>query len=113
MIRILIAASLVVAGTLAPAAAASEGPPVSDGNARTGPPGCAGPLDGDAVVRCALAASPEVREARAQVAAAEGRRATAGVLLPSNPTVSGTIANRRRLPPEEVSVLNWSVVLSQ
>ena len=113
MIRISIAATLVVAGTLPRASAAADAAPISEGVARTGPPGCAGPLDAEAVVRCALSASPEVREARAQVAAAEGRRTTADVLLPNNPTLSGTVSNRRRPPPEEASVLNWSVVLSQ
>jgi cobalt-zinc-cadmium efflux system outer membrane protein len=60
-----------------------------------------------------LAASPEVRAARAELDAAGGRRSTAGVWLPSNPTVTGLVSNRRRPAPDAASVLNWSVVLSQ
>jgi outer membrane protein, heavy metal efflux system len=70
-------------------------------------------LDVQAVVRCALAASPEVRQARSQVDAATGRRATAEVWLPSNPTVSGTLARRHRPAPDNATVLNWSLALSQ
>jgi cobalt-zinc-cadmium efflux system outer membrane protein len=75
-------------------------------------PRCADARDADSVVACALAASPEVAEARAQVEAAAGRRATAGSFLPSNPTVAGTVANRRR-EEAPTSVLNWSVSISQ
>jgi cobalt-zinc-cadmium efflux system outer membrane protein len=73
---------------------------------------CAEARDADAVVACALAVSPEVAEARAQVDAAGGRRATAAVILPSNPTLAGTVSNRRR-SDAPTSVLNWSVSLSQ
>jgi cobalt-zinc-cadmium efflux system outer membrane protein len=97
MNRIFIAAALVAAGAWARTACAD----------------CAQPKTADDVVRCALAVSPEVRQAQAEAEAAAGRRQTAGVLLPSNPTLSGTISNRRRPPPEDLSVLNWSVVLSQ
>ena len=84
-------------------------------NAPAGPTAasCDHPADADSVVRCALAASPEVREARERLAAVAGRRTTAGVWLPSNPTLGGTIAARRRPPPDAASVLNWGVVLSQ
>ena len=105
MNRTLIAATLVAAAAWAREAAAQDGPKQ--------PTGCSGPLDAESVVRCALAASPEVRAARAELDAAGGRRATAGVWLPSNPTVTGLVSNRRRPPPEAASVLNWSVVLSQ
>jgi cobalt-zinc-cadmium efflux system outer membrane protein len=105
MKRTLIAATLVVASTWAPRSDAQ------DASGRTTE--CAHPLDADVVVRCALAASPEVREARDRLSAVAGRRETAGVLLPSNPTISGTLSTRRRQPPEAVSVLNWSVMLSQ
>ncbi len=64
-------------------------------------------------MRCALAASPEVREAQERLAALAGRRATAAVWLPSNPTVGGNVAARRRPPPDAASVLNWGVILSQ
>jgi len=114
MNRILIGATLVVAGTWTrPTAAAGEAAASSAGPSRAAPPGCAGTGDAKAVVGCALAASPEVRQARAQLDAAAGRRATADVLLPSNPTVSGTLARRIRPAPENVTVLNWSVALSQ
>jgi cobalt-zinc-cadmium efflux system outer membrane protein len=105
MNRTLIAATLVVAGAWAREAVAQERPKQ--------PTRCSGPLDADAVVRCAFAASPEVRAARAELDAAGGRRATAGVWLPSNPTFTGLVSNRRRPAPEAASVLNWSVVLSQ
>jgi len=74
---------------------------------------CIGPLDEAVVVRCALAASPEVRSARAELDAANGRRATAGIVLPSNPTLGGTLARRTTPAPDSVSVPNWSVTLSQ
>ena len=105
MNRKLIATTLVVAAAWTRKAVAEDGPKQ--------PTGCTGPLDADAVVRCALAASPEVRAARAELDAAGGRRATASVWLPSNPTVAALFSNRRRPPPEAASVLNWSVVLSQ
>src|SRR5262245_35698711 len=63
-------------------------------------PGCRGPLSADRVVSCALAASPEVREARQRLAALAGRRAAAGVVLPSNPVVAATAAYRDRPPPD-------------
>jgi outer membrane protein, heavy metal efflux system len=113
MDRKLFAATLVVACAWtrgADAQSASTAAPTSEPRTRAG---CEGRLDPDVVVRCALAASPEVSEARAQLAAVTGRRATAGVWLPSNPTVSGVLANRRRPPPESASVLNWVVTLSQ
>jgi cobalt-zinc-cadmium efflux system outer membrane protein len=79
---------------------------------RTTRAACAEARDADTVVACALAVSPEVAEARAQVDAAGGRRATAAVALPSNPTVAGTVSNRRR-QDAPTSVLNWSVSLAQ
>ncbi len=105
MKRTLMAATLVVAGAWAREAVAQDQPKQTTG--------CSGPLDADGVVRCALAASPEVRAARAEFDAAGGRKATAGVWLPSNPTVAALFSNRRRPPPEAASVFNWSVVLSQ
>ena len=113
MNRTWIAATLIVAGACGRAALAQEPPEKSNPPALEAPPGCAGPLDAAKVVRCALAVSPEVRQARAQLAAIDGRRTTAGVFLPSNPTVAGVIAHRRRPPPEAAEALNWSVTLSQ
>ena len=105
MNRMLTAATLVVASALSRQGAAANGPERSNA--------CSRPSDADAVVRCALAASPEVREAQERLAALAGRRATAGVWLPSNPTVSGNVAARHRPPPDAASVLNWGVILSQ
>jgi cobalt-zinc-cadmium efflux system outer membrane protein len=114
MNRTFVAATLVVAGAWARAASADA---TQTENRIAGPApapaDCARPADADAVVRCALAASPEVRAARAQLDAAAGRRATAEVVLPSNPTISTILSNRRRPPPENVSVLNWSVIVAQ
>ena len=62
MNRTLIAATLVVAAAWAREAVAEDGPKQ--------PTGCSGPLDADAIVRCALDASPEVRAARAELDAA-------------------------------------------
>jgi cobalt-zinc-cadmium efflux system outer membrane protein len=76
-------------------------------------PGCSGRLGAEAVVRCALAASPEVREARARLEAIAGRRVAAGVWLPTNPVVGAVVSRRDRPPPEAASVLNWNVSLSQ
>lgn len=102
---------ILIAATLAVASAWAHGGRAQGKTAR--PTGCSGQLDAETVVRCALAASPEVREARERLAAVEGRRTTAGVWLPSNPTVSATVSNRHRPPPEAVSVLNWNAMLSQ
>jgi outer membrane protein, heavy metal efflux system len=113
MDRKFVAATLVVASAWARTVFAQETPHDSDPVDRKPSAECTHPPDANAVVRCALAASPEVRETRAQLDASAGRRATAGVLLPSNPTLTATASNRRRPPPEQASVLNWSVVLSQ
>ena len=110
MNRTFIAATLVVAGARAASADMPESPRAADPQPSAE---CASPPNAEAVVRCALAASPEVRLARAQLEAADGRRATAEVLLPSNPVITATASNRHRPPPENVSVLNWSVIVSQ
>ena len=75
---------------------------------------CDGPLRRDDVVRCALAASLDVRHARAELRVVEARRIDASVLLPSNPVVAGQAmgsvggANPPGTPPVE-----WQVSLSQ
>jgi len=115
MNRQMVAATLAVACAWARAAHAENDESSSEATVHR--PGaaaaCARPTDAATVVRCALAASPEVRQVLAQVDAAAGRRQTAGVLLPSNPTLGAMVANRRRPPPEQASVLNWNVTLSQ
>lgn len=61
------------------------------------PPGCSGQLGREAVVRCALAASPGVEAAERAIEAAEGRKRAARTMLPSNPVVEVTAAARRGL----------------
>ncbi len=113
MNRMMIVAAFAVAGAWTRAAFGQVAPADSEPGGPALAPVCSRPADADTVVRCALAASPDVRAARAQVQAAAGRRETAGVLLPSNPTISGNVANRRRPQPEQASVLNWNVTVSQ
>jgi cobalt-zinc-cadmium efflux system outer membrane protein len=116
MNRHIAAATLAVAGMWAPARAAhadNTSPSSVEPNVPAAAAACARPPDADAVVRCALAVSPEVRQAIAQMDAAAGRRQTAGVLLPSNPTLGLMGAQRRRPPPEQATVLNWNITLSQ
>ena len=99
-------AALIGAG--APSASAQAGAAV-----RKAPAGCAGRLNAEAVARCALAASAEVKEARARLEAIAGRRTAAGVWLPSNPVVAAILSRRDRPPPDAATVLNWNVSLSQ
>jgi cobalt-zinc-cadmium efflux system outer membrane protein len=112
MDRRLGAATFVVVGAWASASTAQERPEermeTSDRNGA-----CARLLSEEQVVRCALTASPEIAAARAREQAAGGRRRTAEVWLPSNPTVAGVVAQRRRPPPDAATVLNWSVTVSQ
>lgn len=113
MNRILMAATFIVAGPWIRTAAAQDRPRPATKDAAPPSSGCAGRLDEETIVRCALAASPEVRQARAELDAIAGRRTTAAVVLPSNPTLAGTVAARRRPPPEAANVLNWGVMLQQ
>jgi len=83
------------------------------------PQPCQGPLHAEAVIRCALAQSLEVRSSEQDLQALQGRRTSAGTWLPSRPTLSATLGDRRPFggamnPPGGVSsALNWSVGLSQ
>ena len=54
-----------------------------------------------------------MREARERLVAIAGRRATAGVWLPSNPVLSTNVSSRHRPPPDATSVVNWNVSVSQ
>lgn len=78
---------------------------------------CVGPFDAVAVVRCALSRSPELRLAKQELEVMEGRRVSAGILLPSHPVVTASVADRRLFPgaPQEpqAPVLNWYVTLAQ
>jgi cobalt-zinc-cadmium efflux system outer membrane protein len=111
MNRILAVAAFAAGLPWAHAAVAHADP---DSTIRSRPPdeACRGPLDAATVVRCSLLASPEVAEARHHLAAMDGRRAAASVWLPSNPTLAGTVARRRR-PEDSTTAINWSVSLSQ
>lgn len=57
-------------------------------------PSCRGPLTRGAVVSCALAEHPSVRAAEFGREAVEGRKQAARTLLPSNPQVEVTVAQR-------------------
>ena len=69
-------------------------------------PTCRGPLTRDDVVACALAGHPGVRAAEYGREAAMGRKHSARTLLPSNPTVEVTVAQRvgMRAPDRDVNV---------
>lgn len=77
----------------------------------------AGPLDAAAAVRCALAGSPEVRLARQELAVLAGKRRSAGVLLPSHPVLTASVADRRLFSgapqASQAPVVNWYVTLAQ
>jgi cobalt-zinc-cadmium efflux system outer membrane protein len=109
MNRRLIAAAIAVAGVCAIRAAHAE-PELDRGASARAP--CHVVREARDVVTCALAVSPEVAEAQAQRDAVDGRRATAAVLLPSNPTVAGSLSTRRR-QEAPTSVLNWSLSIAQ
>ena len=111
MNRMFVAATLVVASAWARAAIAQAGADTPDAHPRAGRDTT--PLDAAWVVKRALASSPEVHQARALIEASAGRRATAAVVLPSNPTLAASLSARHRPPPEPVDVWNWGVTLSQ
>ena len=55
---------------------------------------CSNPLTAAAVIRCALARSPEVRRARLDLDVVAGQRTTARTLLPQRPVVSFSAGER-------------------
>lgn len=59
------------------------------------------------VVRCAIEQSPEVQRARLELEALTGRRATAGIWLPSLPGVSIQSNQRTHFGGEPGSTYNW------
>lgn len=91
--------------------------PARSAVAQPGACASAGPLDAAAAVRCALAGSPEVRLARQELAVLAGKRRSAGVLLPSHPVVTASVADRRLFPgapqASQAPVVNWYVTLAQ
>lgn len=95
---------------------------LSAGQASSQPPeyayACAaGALGPSEVMHCALGLSPEVRAEQQALHALEGKRITAGTLLPNHPTVAVSAAHRR--PPDATgqapgqTFVNWYVTLSQ
>jgi cobalt-zinc-cadmium efflux system outer membrane protein len=77
---------------------------------------CHGPLHAADVVGCALAASPELHAARANVAAVEARRMGAGLVLPANPLASAQLEGSVRAGPNTTVItptVEWQVMLSQ
>lgn len=78
---------------------------------------CSGPFDAEAVLRCAVSQSPELRLARQELLVLAGRRISAGTVLPNHPVLTASVADRRlfRDAPQEmqVPVINWYVTLAQ
>ena len=75
---------------------------------------CSGALGRETLVRCALAASPEVRRARLELNALAGRRIAAGLWLPTNPVVSATVeGDVTRVSTVPSPVVEWQVTLAQ
>ena len=75
---------------------------------------CDGALRRDDVVRCALAASLDVRHARNELKIVEARRIDASVLLPANPLVAGQASGRvGGANPPNTPLVEWQVSLSQ
>lgn len=95
-IRFFILAAAAAASGLLPAAATAQ-------------PSCA-QVDRSTVVRCALATSAEVRASLATERGAEARVQAARPVLPSNPTLSGSVASRQG---STESAINYYVTLSQ
>jgi len=74
--------------------------------------GCSSKITRQNLVGCALTASLSIRGEQKTVAALEGRRTAAGVILPSNPVLA-LWGGRRSGSATEPSTLNWSVSVSQ
>ena len=65
------------------------------------------------LVACALAASRAVLRERGELEVRDARVTTASPLLPSNPTLSGSMARRGASAPGTEAALNWTLTLSQ
>lgn len=78
---------------------------------------CAGPLGARELVGCALAQSLEVRAARQALAGLVGQRRRAATLLPTNPVLAASVADRRLFRNDAAGgsavALNWYLTLSQ
>lgn len=91
--------ALVLLGAVTPSSAAEA-------------PACEGRVGRGAVVRCALRTSPALDAEKRSLDAIDGRRQTASLLLPSNPTLSVTAGRRSGSTIEPDSIV-WSATLSQ
>jgi outer membrane protein, heavy metal efflux system len=109
MIRLFVPAVFVTAMCLSRSAAAAD-PPADD-------PTCVGTLGPSEIVSCALARSPEVREARAVLRAIAGRRVAAGLWLPGNPILAINVGRGTVSPGVTATAsgpdLDWNAALSQ
>jgi hypothetical protein len=74
---------------------------------------CRPPYNAERVVECALVVSPEVQISLREFDALQGRRMSAGIWLPSNPTISFDGGDREFAQPRGASAFNWIVTLSQ
>ena len=86
------------------------------GGAHAAPPRCTGTLGRDDVVRCALATSLDVQQARLALKDVAARRIAAGLWLPSNPVVSGSVEGSATHPPGAVvssPAVEWQVTIAQ
>ena len=73
-------------------------------------PDCEGVIARGNLVACAEANSPLLAEEQAAFRAGEGRREAARPFLPSNPSVSGSVASRSG---PDARAVNWYLTLSQ
>lgn len=79
-----------------------------------GPDACGARVTRASVVPCALRASPAVYAEERGLDALEGRRTTAGVVLPSNPALALTLGRRQtEVGSLEPGGVTWSASLSQ
>ena len=72
---------------------------------------CSGGITRANVVACALRASPAIAGEQRGLAALEGRRTSASLVLPSNPTLAVNVG--RRSSPIEGTGIDWNATLSQ
>lgn len=77
---------------------------------------CSGILDRGTVVGCALAANLDVRQARLELSVIGARRIGAGLFLPSNPVVSGSVEGSIIRPTgatQSSPLIEWQITLAQ
>ncbi len=93
-------ASIVLA-LVAPRIAAAEDPPRCAAITRAN------------LVPCALAANRAIQRERGELDVRDARVTSASPLLPSNPTLSGSLARRGPSSPGTDAALNWTLTVSQ